>query len=81
MYLIADTEMSNEDFLIGYPVSMRLEVDTRSPLEKCRNALEADCLDVQQKAISGKSAIARLMLARQDGVVTKEKRTTGTRLN
>lgn len=40
---------------------------------------DADCLDVQHRGMSGGSAICCVMVARQDGIVTKEGDTTATR--
>lgn len=75
-------ELLDEDLRIGYPVLKHLRVDSRTFLEQCRAILDgADCPAVQNKGTSDESAIGRLMLARNDGIFTKEMGTNATRSN
>lgn len=71
--LVADAALSEEDLLIGFTVLKHFEVETRTLLEQRSDDLDGDdCSDVQHRGMSDGSAIGCLMIARQDGIVTKE---------
>ena len=67
-FLVADTELTNEDLLVGHPVLAHLGIDSKTMIEKSLDRLDGtDCSDLMSKCMDTPS-VGRLLNAHIQGM-------------